>query len=137
MAGSIGGGSMQPGSIHLTIVLRQPAGAAAVGEQLLAGTYHPGDIKPSALTADASDTQAVVDFATSHNLQVVKIDPAARSVRVAGSAQDIEKAFGIDKSVASLDYKGPINLPAPLDKIVMAVMGLDHTPIARPGPSGR
>ena len=124
-------------SIQLTIVLRQPASAAAAGEQLLAGTYHPGDIKPSALAADAADAQAVVDFATGHNLEVVKVDPAARSVRVAGSAPDIEKAFGITQSVAALDYQGPINLPPPLDKIVMAVLGLDHTPIARPGPSGR
>jgi kumamolisin len=122
--------------IQLTFVLRQPKTSAAISEKLLAGTYHPGDVNPSAFAADASEAQAVADFATSHNLQVMKIDPATRRVRVAGSAADIEKAFEIQGSVQSLDYKGPIHLPPPLDKFVIAVLGLDQTPIARPHTDG-
>jgi kumamolisin len=125
-------------SIQLTLVLRPPAASKAISERLMAGTYDPAQTKPSDTAADPADVEAVKDFAANHDLQIAKIDAAARSVRLTGSAADIEKAFGIRSgdvshgSVQTLNYKGSINLPGPLNQIVIAVLGLDHTPIARP-----
>lgn len=126
-----------PDQIELTFVLRPPAASQAISEQLLAGTYQTSELNRSDIEADPADIQAVTQFAASHNLKVGKSDPTARSIKVAGSAADIEKAFGIRSddaqqgTVKTLNYKGPINLPAPLNSIVIAVLGLDHTPIAR------
>lgn len=123
--------------IMLTLVLRQPQSAQALSDQLLAGNYDASQTTPASLAADAADVQAVTKFAGDHHLQIVKSDPEARSIRVSGSADDIRKAFGIqagkaEGSVESLDYKGPVNLPAPIADRVIAVLGLDQTPIARP-----
>lgn len=123
--------------IQLTLVLRPPAASAAIGEQLLSGTYDPGELNPSDLSADAGEVQAVTDFAKNNGLQVESVDPAARTVRVSGSADAIQKAFGIqggsqgEGSVQSLDYRGPIQLPPSLQNVVIAVLGLDQRPIAR------
>jgi kumamolisin len=123
--------------IQLTLVLRQPAASKQISEQLLAGTFKPGSVSQAELSATPGDIQAVVAFAEEHSLQVVKADAAARTVRVAGSVSDIEAAFGIPAedqehgNVATRDYRGPLNIPAPLDQILIAVLGLDQTPIAR------
>lgn len=122
------------GPVVLTLVLRQPAAARDISAQLLAGTYHASKTKPADLAANPEDVAAVEQFAATHNLKVIKSDPAARTIRVSGSIPDVEKAFGLPQgSAESLNYKGPFHLPAPLDKIVMAVLGLDHSPVARPG----
>jgi kumamolisin len=119
--------------LNLTLVLRPPAAAAAIGEQLLAGTYSPGELTPSDLAADSTEIQAVTDFVANHSLDVDSIDPVARTIRVSGSAADVEKAFGLPTdSLKSLDYHGAVNLPAPLNRMVMAVLGLNQTPIAKP-----
>lgn len=126
-----------PDEIEVSIVLRQPAASRAISERLLAGTYDPAEVNEADIGADPADVQAVTQFAATHNLKVVKSDPAARSIKLAGSAADIENAFGIRSdnaelgNVKNLNYRGPITLPAPLNSIVIAVLGLDHTPIAR------
>lgn len=114
--------------MEVTLVLRPPAASKAISQRLLSGQYIAEDINPADISGDPADAKAVVDFATSHNLQVLKVDPAARSVHLAGSPADIEKAFGIPTSV---NYRGPVDLPAPLNDIVIAVLGLDQGPIAR------
>jgi kumamolisin len=117
--------------IQITLVLRAPEASKAISERLLAGTYDPAQAKPADTTADDDDVKAVTDFAASNGLEIVKADAASRRVRLAGSIADIEKAFGIPTgSAQSLAYKGPVKLPPPLDQIVIAVLGLDHTPVA-------
>jgi hypothetical protein len=65
-------------------------------------------------------------------LQILRTDAAARTVRVSGSAADIAQAFGIEQQeVEALRYKGPITLPAALEGVVMAVLGLDQSAVAR------
>lgn len=119
-------------TVQLTLVLRQPPGSQQIAESLLAGTYDPAQTKPADIAASPADVAAVVSFAESHRLEVVSVDPAARTVRVAGSIDDIEKAFGITAGgAAGLEYRGPMKLPGQLDEIVIAVLGLDRRPIAR------
>jgi kumamolisin len=123
--------------IQLTLVLRPPEASQAIAERLLAGTYDPAETKASDLAADPNDVEAVTDFATAHGLELVRTDAASRRIRVAASVAVIEKAFGIRSdnasqgSVSALNYKGPLHLPPPLDQIVIAVLGLDHSLAAR------
>jgi kumamolisin len=118
--------------IKLTLVLRQPEAAAGMSARLLAGTFNPAEMQASDLAASPADVEAVLAFAREHRLQVVRADPAARTIRVSGSAADIAQAFGIEQQeVEALRYKGPITLSAPLDEIVSAVLGLDQSPVAR------
>lgn len=119
-----------PDTIELTLVLRQPPAAKSISERLLAGTYDASQTTEADIAATPADAEAVVQFAEQHNLRVLKTDLAARTVRVAGSIADIEQAFGI-RSLATLNYKGRVDLPGPLNQIVIAVLGLDRTPIAR------
>ena len=122
--------------IELTLVIRPPEAAKGISERLLAGTYDPSTTKPSDIAASPSDIAAVSQFVVSQGLKIVKTDPESRSITVSGSAADIEKAFGIagnvlEGSVASLNYKGAVKLPPAISQIVIAVLGLDQTPIAR------
>jgi hypothetical protein len=118
--------------IKLTLVLRQSEAAAGMSALLLAGTFDPAEAQPSELAANPEDVEAVVAFAREHRLQILRTDAAARTVRVSGSAADIAQAFGIEQQeVEALRYKGPITLPAALEGVVMAVLGLDQSAVAR------
>jgi kumamolisin len=79
-------------------------------------------------------------FAREFNLKVVD-DPAQalrRTVRLTGTAADIQKAFGValeQKTINGAEYrvrKGGIQLPASLIGMVEAVLGLDNRPQAQP-----
>lgn len=70
-------------------------------------------------------------------LQVVAVDPTTRSVKLAGTVETMETAFG----VKLLRYKhergnfrgrlGPVHIPVALDGIVEAVLGLDNRPVVK------
>ena len=125
-----------PDLVQLTLVLRQPEAAQNMSERLLAGTWNPADLKPEDISANPADVSAVLSFAEQSHLQIINNNPAARSIRIAGSVLDVAHAFGIPiAGVEARNYKGPITLPPPLDEIVMAVLGLDATPIAKPAAS--
>jgi len=120
------------GQIQLTLILRQPEAANEISERLLAGTWNPAEMNAADIAANPADVSEVLSFAAKNSLQVLKTNPAARSIRVAGSVPDIENAFGIPSGcLGNLNYKGPVELPAPLNQIVIAVLGLDHSPIAK------
>jgi kumamolisin len=123
--------------IEVTLVLRMPKASEAIAESLLAGSYATSETTQANISADPSDVKAVSEFAKSHNLQIVKTDSETRSIRVSGSVSDIRQAFGIASSgaqeggVESLNYKGDVNLPAEINHIVIAVLGLNQSPVAR------
>ncbi len=119
-------------AVQLTLVLRPPEASHSISERLLAGTYDPAETKASDICASPNDVKAVTDFAAANGLQILQTDAATRRIHVAASSAVIEKAFSIGQgSVAALNYKGPIHLPPPLDQIVIAVLGLDHSLVAR------
>jgi kumamolisin len=92
----------------------------------------------NAYGADASDMQRVEAFARANGLEVLESSPARRCVRVAGTAAQISPAFG----VSLLNYRmgaqtcrghaGPASVPAELQGVVEAVLGLDTRPQAKP-----
>jgi kumamolisin len=77
----------------------------------------------------------VEKFARRYNLQVVKINPVQRTVRVRGAPQDLAAAFKVDLGLyqkghtSYLSHTKPISLPDKLADAVTAVFDLDKRPL--------
>jgi kumamolisin len=88
--------------------------------------------------ADAPDVAAVRAFAAAHGLAVEQEDGARRTVVLSGTVAQFSAAFNVQlhqMSHAGRTYRGrtgAILLPADLDGIVEAVLGLDSRPQASP-----
>ena len=79
-----------------------------------------------------------------HGLQVTEADPGSRRVKVEGSLAALSETFGAELSLvrtpqpgsgqtAEHRYRqGALRIPAELNGIVLAVLGLDNRPQARP-----
>ena len=82
--------------------------------------------------ADPNEMQRVQDFARSNGLDVVKTNPAARSVEVAGPASAINKAFAVELQDFQSprgkyrSHTGPAALPGGIADVVEAVVGLNN-----------
>ena len=87
--------------------------------------------------ADASDLKAVRAFAAAQDLTVILEHAARRTVILSGSVAQFSAAFGVQlhrMEQAGGTYRGrtgAIRLPAHLDGIVEAVLGLDDRPQAK------
>jgi kumamolisin len=88
--------------------------------------------------ADGADLAKVEAFAREHGLEVVESSPARRTVRLAGRAADMNRAFGVElmqyqfpDASTFRGFEGEIWLPADLQGVVQGVFGLDDHPIAR------
>ena len=88
--------------------------------------------------ASHSDIAAVTAFAAQHDLSVTQVAPARRAVILSGTVAQFRAAFGIDFETfehPNGTYRGRIGaivLPANLQPIVEAVLGLDNRPQAKP-----
>jgi len=88
--------------------------------------------------ADAADLAAVKAFAADNGLTVVQEHAAARTVVLSGTVAQFNKAFSVHlQQFAHPEgtYRGrtgTIQLPAELDGIIEAVLGLDNRPQAQP-----
>jgi kumamolisin len=90
--------------------------------------------------ADSGAVALVRAFAREFNLKV-EPDPnslARRTIRLTGAAADMQKAFGVvleQKTIDGAEHRireGGIHLPASLIDSVVAVIGLDNRPQAKP-----
>ena len=90
--------------------------------------------------ADPADLKQVHAFAKEFGLTVIKTpnEAARRTVQLTGTAATMQKAFGVQLRTATMDGKvcrireGAITVPASLAPIVVAVLGLDTRPQAKP-----
>jgi kumamolisin len=86
--------------------------------------------------AAPADVTALEDYAHSHGLSVLEVDPASRRIRLSGSAATMADAFGVEfqhYEHPERDYRshaGPVMLPSNLRDVVAAVLGLDDRPQA-------
>jgi kumamolisin len=125
--------------IVATVVLRRRASAADLGEKLLAGVAQPISREDAGeIGADPQDVAAVRDFAVQNGLTVTEENPAARTMRIEGTVEQMDAAFGVKiarfenpNGQQYLSYQGPISIPASLQGIIVAVLGLDQRPAAR------
>ena len=92
--------------------------------------------------ADPADVDLVRQTLTGLGLEVTEVHPATRRVKVAGTLGELASAFGatlqqvsspgLGGQVVTHRYReGPLYVPAALDGIVLAVLGLDTRPQAR------
>lgn len=94
--------------------------------------------------AHDDDLADVIAFAGAHDLSVVHASARRNDITLSGSARAMTRAFGIDlrhfehRSGSYRSHVEPVHLPADLQPIVQAVLGLDQTPVGRraPGPVG-
>ncbi|MBV9096121.1 MAG: S8/S53 family peptidase [Streptosporangiaceae bacterium] len=126
---------------EVTLVLRR---RAQLPDDVVAG---PTVLSREELTerygTDPADLERVRRVMASRGLQVTGADPGSRRVLVAGSLADLASTFGtMLRQVSSPDpggrgtvtfryREGPLYLPAELDGIVIAVLGLDTRPQAQ------
>lgn len=139
---------MQPGDVWLqpaaandtvtvTVLLKTPSD---LSDQLLSGQYHPAsrEAAEQATAANPQDLAAVRQFAQQNGLSVRSEDAASRRVVLAGTVQQMDKAFGVEigdiRDAAGHTfraYRGSVQLPPALQNSVTAVLGLDQRPVAR------
>jgi kumamolisin len=126
------------GAMSLTLLLRRKTALApqASGRD---------QARPDRVTFAATyglkdeDLTTVRSFAAAHGLTIGEINRGARSVRVTGSVQQIQKAFGVtiqmykdDKGVAYRGNDAEASLPSELSGAVEHVLGLSERPVAKP-----
>lgn len=94
--------------------------------------------------ADPADAALVTEVLTAHGLTVRTVDAGSRRAFVEGELRVLAQAFGADLSLVSSEHPdgtgpvthryriGPLHVPAELDGVITAVLGLDDRPQARP-----
>ena len=90
--------------------------------------------------ADPADVKQIHAFAREFGLTIEKGDPkpGRRTLHLTGSVAAMQKAFGVVLKHSTVDgtpyrvREGGIHLPASLSGIVVAVLGLDNRPQAKP-----
>lgn len=88
--------------------------------------------------AGVPDLNAIAAFAAAHGLSVVQQHAARRTVVLAGTVGQMNAAFGIELLLFEhpggtyRGVRGPVRLPQHLQDVVVAVLGLDNRPQARP-----
>jgi kumamolisin len=127
---------------ELTLVLRR---RAPLPVEIIAGpTVLTDDELASRYGADPADIELVSRELTSRGLEITAVHPASRRVKVSGTLADLASTFGTTlRLVSSPDpgggravthryREGPLSVPSALDGVVLAVLGLDTRPQARP-----
>jgi kumamolisin len=146
LAGAVEVGPTDPNSeITVTVLVRRRHDsqlAALIDEQAAKPPaerrYLSREELASQYGADPDDIRRVEEFAAQHGLTVVKSDPATRTVVLAGRVADFSSAFRV--KLADYGHEGgiyrvrtgPVSVPAQLDDVVEAVLGLDNRPQAAP-----
>jgi kumamolisin len=131
--------------IEVTVILRRGSAPAAFPSTDRLGATPPSnrvhlsrEAFAAAHGASADDIAKIRAFAARYGLEVVSERPDRRSVFLAGTAQALSKAFGVQLNryqspkVTYRGRTGTIQIPAELDGIIEGVFGLDNRPQAQP-----
>lgn len=139
LAGAQALGPLPGGEIvHATVVLRRSGANPAISQDPRSDTPRSREEYGVVHGADPTDLQAVEDFAHEHGLTVSERDAARRSVMVSGTAEGIQQAFGTQLNESESNgvrYRtrtGGLSVPASVHAAIVAVLGLDNRPAAKP-----
>jgi kumamolisin len=130
--------------VQVTVVLRRKAhttmpAVEEFGFQNSATVkYHRREDFAALHGADPADIALIEAFAHDYGLTVTESSAAKRSVALSGTVENMQKAFGT--SLAHYEspaggYRGrtgSVTVPANLQDVVTAVLGLDNRPVAKP-----
>ena len=127
---------------EVTVVIRR---RAEIPVEIVAGpTVLTSDELAERYGADPADVDLVRRTLTGLGLEITAVHPASRRIKVAGTLGQLSSVFGVElrqvSSPAASGHgtvthryrEGPLFVPAPLDGVVLAVLGLDDRPQARP-----
>ena len=127
---------------ELTLVLRR---RAEIPADIVEGpTVLTGDQLAERYGADPADVDLVRRTLAGLGLEITAVYPASRRVKVAGPLGQLASVFGAElrqvsspaprgRGTVTHRYReGALFVPAPLDGVVLAVLGLDTRPQARP-----
>ena len=131
--------------IEVTLILRpRPSGQDLPAVDTLAAAL-PAERQPlsreefaSRFSAASDDIAEIEAFAHDNNLDVDDISLQQRTVVLSGTVGELSQAFGVELDIYEYPggrYRGrtgPVHVPASLDGVVQAVLGLDDRPQARP-----
>ena len=131
--------------IEATVLLRsrfaagRASAAEAMSHRVPAARHYLQREEFEQLHGAGSDDVAKIDhFAAENGLHALGVDLAARTVRLAGTVEQFEAAFGTKLSRSRLGNHlfrtrtGPLYVPAELASIVQGVFGLDDRPQLSP-----
>lgn len=144
--------------IHVTVVLarRNNIDRARLREHALARPHERPATDHAGFARDYGASEASMGamrvFADKYGLRITQTDVARRVVELSGSVADMERAFGTElhdcefetgasgarahsaesKKPVYRGRRGPILLPTAVLPHVVAVLGLDNRPVARP-----
>jgi kumamolisin len=87
--------------------------------------------------ADPADVERLRSFSRQHGLRELACEPERRTLRLSGTVQSLQQAFGVQLGHYELTPGGPTcvccaQAPALPDPAVIAVLGLDRRPVAQP-----
>lgn len=128
--------------VEATVILRR---RAEVPHDLVVG---PETISQTELGqrygADPADADLLREVLGRHGVEVTDVDLASRRAKVLGSVAEMSAAFGAELTRTASPHptggapvehrhrEGPLKVPAELDGVVVAVLGLDDRPQVRP-----
>jgi len=121
--------------IYVTVVVRRKAEPLPIGPDT---RYDDPQDYFSAHGASANDILAVRAFAAQFNLEPRNENAATRTIELHGTVGDLGQAFGVSLSSVRINdgihrvREGSISIPAELDGRIVAVLGLDNRPVAKP-----
>ena len=115
-----------------------PGSAPKHAENVSRSPVSPGiSLSVSVILAqpNAEDVASVEHFGREYGLQVEEGSAEKRTVKLAGTAEQMEQAFGVELGHYgdAISYAGPLTVPDSLNGKVIAALGLDQRPIARRG----
>jgi len=122
-------------TVEATVVLRRPDAAPTPGRTR-------EEIARS-LCASPGEISGITDFARRYGLDVIEASAASRTVRLQGPAQNMNRAFGTHLAYFAgpdgtfLSYDGPLTVDSEIAPRIIAVLGLDRKPAAKPRASMR
>jgi kumamolisin len=124
--------------VDVTVVVRRRA-SMTTADAL--GSPKTSDELAAKFGADPTDMRLVETTLVSLGLELVERDQASRRLRFRGSVATVSRVFGTSLSTATSDgpngpkrhrvRTGGLSIPAQLDGVVTAVLGIDNRPQAR------
>jgi kumamolisin len=122
-------------TLNVTLVLRRknPLGALAPSPSRSA-RHADFDARYG---ADPADVERLRAFSRQHGLQELACEPGRRTLHLSGTAQALQQAFGVqlghyELTSGGTPYVGSAQAPVLPDPAVIAVLGLDRRPVAKP-----
>jgi kumamolisin len=125
--------------IEVTVVLRRMGGPPAPAAWPRPPTWRRKDYGAHC-GADPADVESLRGFARTHALQETGCEPHRCALHLRGTPQALQRAFGVELGRYQLEAGGEVYvgcqqhavLPAAVAPAVIAVLGLDQRPVARP-----